>query len=70
MASLIFLNAYLLSFIHLNFASFLIISWSGLIISEKSEMNLLTKLMLPRNDHITFLLCGGAMLFIALILPG
>ena len=70
MASLILLNASLLSFVHLKFASFLIISWSGLIISAKLEVNLVTKFILPKKDCICLLLCGSAMIFMASILPG
>ena len=50
MDSLIFSNASLLSFVYLKLKSFLIISCSDLTISEKLEMNLLTKFIFPRKD--------------------
>jgi hypothetical protein len=68
--SLILLNVYLLSFIHLGFVYFLIIYWSGLTISAKSENNLLTKLIFPIKDCISFLSSGGAMIFTTSILLG
>ena len=70
MASLIFSNAYFLSFVHLKLESFLIISCSGLTISTKSEMNLLTKFIFPRKDYMVFLLWGNTIALMASILPG
>ena len=70
MASLILSNYSFLFFVHLKFEYFFIISWSGLTISMKSEMNLLTKLSFPRKDYIAFFLCGGVMTLMDSILLG
>ena len=64
-AYLTFKNASFLSLVHLNFASFLIISCSGLAISAKSDMNLLMKLILSKKYCINLFLCGGTIFLIA-----
>ena len=70
MAYLIWSNSSFISFVHLNYESFFIISWSGLTISAKSELNLLAKLIFPSKDCIASFLCGGAMILMASILLG
>ena len=70
MASLIFSNASLISFVHLKLKYFFIISCSVFTTSAKLDMNLLTKFIFPRKDSMDFLLCGSTMAFIASILHG
>ena len=70
MASLIFSNASFLSFAHLQLESFLIISCSGLTISAKLEMNLLTEFIFLIKDCIAFLLWGNTIALMDSIVHG
>jgi len=69
-ASLIFLKFFLLSWSCLNWQSFFNKLNKGFTISEKFEINLLIKFILPKNDCMAFLFFGRGIFFMAPTLAG
>jgi len=70
MVALILSKASFSTYVHLNWTSFFIIYWRGLTIWEKSRINLLTKLIVPKKDCIDLFLCGVEICIIALVRSG
>ena len=66
----ILLNAFFSTSFHLNYTLCLTICIKGLTIWAKSGTNLRTKLIVPMNDCIPFLLWGKGICSMALILSG